>query len=897
MGQRMVQRGRRGQGGPAGQAGRTGTEKRRSTEGVKAAAAVAPLAQEQEALAQAAPAGEMPAPATADPATPATADPAPTHPFLTAVVEQAEALGTRVGAAARTLGVRAGTGARAAYQRGRALSPESWVWVGIITLATVLRFWGLGDKPLHHDESMHAFFSLVFARDPSSYKYDPLLHGPFQFHAEGLIFAIIIGASHLFGVASAAGNPWINDTTARILPATTGVVLVALTYGLRRDLGRVGAVVAAFLLAISPTFVYFSRFLREDIYFACFTYATIVCAAQFAHKRTMRWLVATMVAFVLAYATKEAIYLNMAIFGSFLVVLAVWELGYTTSRWLPALLSERERAFIGHAAPLLLLGAIGSAAAGLGLHTLNQLSVQINAHTSQTDVQVVHLENQTVAVLLYASIAVALIVIAMLIWQIFRDVAPAGTARFQGYASALDGAGGQGDPWGEDQDGGSELSPAPTAWTARVGERMAHLRAGISAEHQPFLRMLAETPWVYWFVAFVVGWLLFAALYVVIPPGPDHNISNISVGFQIGVGRGIWQGLYYWIQQQHVARGGQPLYYYLLLIPLYEQLAVVFGLIGVVLSLLRPTRFRLMLVFWFAGTLGLYSWAGEKMPWLSMHILLPLMLLAAVALQWMIQEAMVLADRLATRHELSLAGIGLTRRQALRPASAVAGLALALLLLVPMLYGMLVLTHKDAANGPHEMMVYVQTTPDVQRVMDKITRADALMYGGRHQLRIAVGVGEEWPLYWYLRDYWLDQHPSTYVSWGYAASSPNAQAEDVLIMTASDAQAFMTAHPTGYRMRTYQLRSWWDEGYKPAPCVPTRAHPCPPPGELETGVGLAQWLSFGVTAAVPAHPTFDAGRAATRLWNWLWLRKPLGVDSGPYYEFVFIVRDGVPIQP
>jgi predicted membrane-bound mannosyltransferase len=69
-----------------------------------------------------------------------------------------------------------------------------------------------------------------------------------------------------------------------------------------------------------------------------------------------------------------------------------------------------------------------------------------------------------------------------------------------------------------------------------------------------------------------------------------------------------------------------------MLIPLYEQLAVVFGLIGLVYSLFRPTRFRMFLAWWFAGSLGLYSWAGEKMPWLSIHITLPLMLLAAVAL-------------------------------------------------------------------------------------------------------------------------------------------------------------------------------------------------------------------------------------------------------------------------
>ena len=46
--------------------------------------------------------------------------------------------------------------------------------------------------------------------------------------------------------------------------------------------------------------------------------------------------------------------------------------------------------------------------------------------------------------------------------------------------------------------------------------------------------------------------------------------------------------------------------------------------------MIRPNRFRLFLVWWFLGSIGLYSWAGEKMPWLSIHILLPLVLLAGV---------------------------------------------------------------------------------------------------------------------------------------------------------------------------------------------------------------------------------------------------------------------------
>ncbi len=162
------------------------------------------------------------------------------------------------------------------------------------------------------------------------------------------------------------------------------------------------------------------------------------------------------------------------------------------------------------------------------------------------------------------------------------------------------------------------------------------------------MRLLLGVSWAQWFVAFVTGWLLFVALYWE-SPGAGRTLGQ---GFEEGIGHGVWQGLYYWLQQQDVARGAQPVYYYFLLIPLYEQLAVVMGLAGVVYSLFRPTRFRLFLVWWFIGSLGIYSWAGEKMPWLSIHILLSLMLLAAIAINRAIEGVRRLCRRATRRHAL-----------------------------------------------------------------------------------------------------------------------------------------------------------------------------------------------------------------------------------------------------
>ncbi len=767
----------------------------------------------------------------------------------------------------------------------RSLTPETWVWIAVLTLATVLRFWALGAKPLHHDESMHAYFSLQFAHDPASYSYNPLLHGPFQFHAEGIVFAILLALEHLLLQAQAWGDPWITDATARILPAAFGVGIVALPIWLRREMGRAGALMAAFLLAVSPAFVYFSRFLREDIYFNFFMFAMVVAAVNFARTRAMRWLLALAAATVLAYATFEGTYLTLVIFLSFLALLAVWELGHRIADLLPAEFSMRERVFFSRAGLLLILGAIASVIGLVGLNQLNQISAYINSHPNQSAAQVQQLENTTVAVLLYASIVIALVVIGTLVWQMYRD-----DSAFAGIERSSDG------PVTIDDVSDDELHAAPldskVARLDRVfrapGRAKARLRDQLDPVNQRFLRLLLGISWVQWFVAFVAGWMIFAALYWVLP-GDGHNLGQ---GFQQGIGSGIWQGLYYWLQQQHVARGGQPYYYYLLLLPLYEQLACVFAIAGSVYALARPTRFRLFLVWWFVLSLGIYSWAGEKMPWLSIHILLPMMLLSGIVIAAALRTCVELARHVAANGRLPRSRAGV------RYVAGALGVVTAAVLLIPMIHSMLTLAYTNPANGPYEMMVYVQTTPDVDTVMAKIDALDTKLYHGQHLLRIGVGPGEEWPFWWYLRDY----HNAYFE---YNPTQANAPKVDAMILLpagadgSADAATFLTAHTTGYRSHQYALRSWWDEAYKPAPCVATKGHPCAssPSDQWGYGVGLGPYLSYGSNP--PAHATFNAGRAANRLWNWLWLRKPLGYvgPTNAYYDFTFIVPANSPVQP
>lgn len=63
---------------------------------------------------------------------------------------------------------------------------EGLLYVVILLAAALTRFWDLGSRALHHDESLHAYFSWLLATG-QNYVHDPLMHGPFLFHFNALI--------------------------------------------------------------------------------------------------------------------------------------------------------------------------------------------------------------------------------------------------------------------------------------------------------------------------------------------------------------------------------------------------------------------------------------------------------------------------------------------------------------------------------------------------------------------------------------------------------------------------------------------------------------------------------------------------------------------------------------
>jgi len=147
------------------------------------------------------------------------------------------------------------------------LRAELVLWAAVLVLAAFLRLYELGAVPLDLGESRLAFEAWREVHGASA----ELWREPVVNATTGAVFL-------LFGDS---------DALARLIPAVAGVGLVAAVWLLRPFLGAAGALGAALVLAVSPTFVYFSRHLSPDAYAALFALLAGGFALRFARGGSM----------------------------------------------------------------------------------------------------------------------------------------------------------------------------------------------------------------------------------------------------------------------------------------------------------------------------------------------------------------------------------------------------------------------------------------------------------------------------------------------------------------------------------------------------------------------------------------------------------------------------------
>ncbi|MCB0112148.1 MAG: TIGR03663 family protein, partial [Caldilineaceae bacterium] len=173
------------------------------------------------------------------------------------------------------------------------LNWEIIAWVVILVAATGLRFVDVGTRAMSHDESLHALYS-YYLYDNGKYEHNPMMHGPLLFHMDAVAY-------FLFGD---------NDTTARLPPVLFGIAVVWMMWLYRRYIGRVGALIAAVLITISPSLLFHSRYIRNDIYIALFILIWIYGAFRYLETRRPRYLMLMTMGMAWGFITKENHFMN-----------------------------------------------------------------------------------------------------------------------------------------------------------------------------------------------------------------------------------------------------------------------------------------------------------------------------------------------------------------------------------------------------------------------------------------------------------------------------------------------------------------------------------------------------------------------------------------------------------
>ncbi len=515
---------------------------------------------------------------------------------------------------------------------------EKLILTVIIILAILSRFILIGARVMSHDEINHVTpaYSLY---QGNGYAHNPVTHGPFQFHMLALSY-FILGDS---------------DFSSRVPAAVFSLcAIIFVLFAFRRYLGRVGTLLGGLLFLVSPYILYYGRYTRNEAFIELFAVLTFYAFFRYYEKRDNLSLYILAVTTALQFATKEVAYIYTAqflLFCGFMFLEELWKMPWETTK------KRADAASIFLLSVLLILG---------GLLSASLLGGEEN-----------HLPLLTLVLGGLGIIGILVMIIftvRALSWKVIR------TSRAFNLIAFL----------------GALILPQLTAFPVSLLGRdpMDYSGSGMlfTGIFLVIFLVISFAIGIWWnrpvfLKSAAAFYMIFIFFYTTV-------FTNIH-----GFFTGIIGGLGYWLSQQSVQRGGQPGYYYALIqLPVYEFAAIAGTILALVIAI-RKRKFRtipgdmlsmspedevisvpeiedsfeeyetgvssdnpeasdeveqfavrhitlpdtddkkipvlLFLIYWSISSLIAYSIAGEKMPWLTVHIAMPLALSAAWGLGYL----------------------------------------------------------------------------------------------------------------------------------------------------------------------------------------------------------------------------------------------------------------------
>lgn len=704
-----------------------------------------------------------------------------------------------------------------------ALTIEKLLIILILVLTIFTRFYDLGARTMSHDEINHVVPAYTFG----NYVYDPVTHGPFQFHA--LAFSYF-----MFGDS---------DFSARVPAALFGLAIVTFAlFAWRRYLGRVGALIAGTLFLISPYILFYSRYTRNEVFIVFWGLVMLWLMLRYLEDGKHKWLYWLVFITAMHYADKATSFIFSAEALIFLALLFIGDV--LRKEW-----RDEKAKLLFRVAVVITLALI---VLTMGFYMLSKTStVEVAAEAAP------NLPLLICAGLTGIAVVFALVTLFKgygwkklshlrsfdLIWLQLILILPLLTAiplRVLGF-----------DP--------TDYSQAGMIRSGVVFVSLALLSVilGMLWNRKVFLRSMA------------IFWGIFIVFYT--------TLFSHGEGFF----KGIVGALGYWMDQQAVERGTQPLYYYAFVqIPFYEYLPA-FGVVAAFLIGLRkrlffgsttdnfmplpveelsdevledsePTEFLdevaetelleetaaldlldqelaeesepqpwyqrifplvgevgeqatelptlLLLIFWSVMSLLAFTVAGERMPWLTTHITMPMILTSAWAFGYLVEKTdweevrqrkgwlvVLLAGvfvvafgsligslmgnnppfqgkelyQLQGTSDFLLAlvgsiGTGLGLFYLLKDWNGRTFARLFLLVFAALLAVQTARTAWRAAfidyDNARELLVYAHSTEDMKNTVEQIETISKRLYGDK-SIKIAYDNDVRYPYWWYMRDY------------------------------------------------------------------------------------------------------------------------------------------------
>ncbi len=574
-----------------------------------------------------------------------------------------------------------------------------WYFVFLmLVLAVFSRFWDLGAKPFHHDESLHAYYSHIIATGGVR-EYDPLLHGPFLYYFVGFWQFV---SNVLFGTG-------LSDVTARAPAAFFGVLVVMSPLLVRKLCGSIGTLVLMLFFLISPTTLYFGRFLREDVFTSIWVLGTLFGAAlsrilpdnrnaelrfgrvlqiefPFTPKTAAAIFASSMMAF--HFTNKENSFLHAALWGVAIVAIVICERIFCSDR---------------------------KSTSG---NEVDYSTLEISIRGESVRGESVRGESVRRVIL---STAIFVFIFVVFFSSFFRHS--------QGwYSGVLDGLYRKSLVywWQQDQqrriDGPFDyhlpiianyefllLPFLGLAWFRVVvlSRRLSeHL---LSRVRFVLTRGKLFYPTVIFVLALIIA-TMFLPRLALVSEGCSFSDIACASGHPLGC-HGAQSSPFCFLHISHTR--------HLLQIVVYA----VAGAIAFLSSMHVGRRIDAFLWFWLTGALGVYSYVGEKVPWLTLYIIFPILLIAGLETARILGpgtlpvDSMNLSKRRAALYAEKPQIVQKWKRkiaQALLPIALV-WLAVAIPFTAFKAWHVAFL---DAAN-PDERLVFTQTSPAVKAIRDR----------------------------------------------------------------------------------------------------------------------------------------------------------------------------------